>query len=89
MELTPIENVILERFYEKCRLAGGVRPGYMLRRDAIAYYGHEHPELDYDEGLSSLVERNLLKVNEGGNLFYLSGTGAVHLGAEAAGEPAT
>ena len=84
MELSPIEKVILERFYDKCRLAGGVRVGYMLRREAISYYHHEHPELDYDEGLSSLVERDLLKVNEGGNLFYLSAGGAEYLGAEPA-----
>ena len=83
MDLTPIEKLIMERFEEKCRVVGGVRAGYMLRRESISYFQDQHPELDYGEGLESLVERQLLKVNEGGNLFYLSEIGAELLGAEA------
>lgn len=80
MELTKVEQVILDRFAEKCRIAGGLRAGYMLREEAICYYKDESPELDFEQGLEQLVAKDLLKVNEGGGLYYLTAAGVAHLG---------
>ncbi len=83
MELSAAERLIVERFGEKARIAGGPRPGYMLRKAAVLYVRDEHPHLDLEAALAGLVEKGLLKVNEGGNLYYLSAAGAELLGAPA------
>jgi len=72
MDLSKPEQLVLERFLEKCRMAGGSRAGYMLRKQAIVY---RHPEVDLDPALAGLVDKDLLKVNEGGQLFYLTAAG--------------
>lgn len=84
MELTPAEQHVLGRFAEKCRIAGGPRVGFVLRKASICYYADEHPELDLEAGLGGLVEKGLLKVNEEGNLYFLTAAAAERL--EAAGE---
>jgi hypothetical protein len=72
MDLSKPEQLILERFHEKCRMAGGPRAGYMLRKQAIVY---PHPEVDLEPALAGLVNKELLKVNEGGQLYYLTASG--------------
>lgn len=76
MNLSASEKVIMDRFLEKSRIAGGARPGYMLRKASILYIQEEHPGVDFEDGLSSLLARDLLKANEGGNLYYLTASGA-------------
>lgn len=75
MDLSEVERVILDRFREKCRIAGGARAGYVLRRDAIRFVADEHPGLDFDQGLESLEERGLLKANEEKSLYFLAEPG--------------
>lgn len=70
------DQVILDRYREKGRIAGGVRPGYVLRRDAILYIADRHPEVDLETGLDSLVEQDLLAPNEAGDFFFLTAAGA-------------
>lgn len=72
MDLSKPEHLVFERFHEKCRAAGGPRAGYMLRKRAIVY---RHPESDLEAALAALVEKELLKVNEGGELYYLTAAG--------------
>ncbi len=76
-----VERRILDRYAEKSRLAGGARGGLMLRRDSVAYHAERHPDLDFDAGLSSLVEKGVLAPNEGGDRFALTEDGAGILGA--------
>ena len=84
MDLTPAEQHVLDRFAAKCRIAGGPRVGFVMRKESICYYRDEHPDLDLDGALSSLVEKDLIKVNEEGNLYFLTAAGAEWL--ETAGE---
>jgi hypothetical protein len=72
MELSKPEHQVFERFYEKCRAAGGPRAGYMLRKRAIVY---RYTESDLEAALVGLVEKELLKVNEAGELYYLTAAG--------------
>lgn len=74
--MTTADRVILERYRDKCHAAGGVRPGYVLRRDAILYVADRHPGVDLEGGLESLVEQELLKANEAGSFFFLTAAGA-------------
>ena len=69
------DQVILERYREKGLAAGGIRPGYVLRRDAILFIADRHPEVDLESGLDSLVEQELLKANEAGSFFFLTTAG--------------
>lgn len=69
------DRVILDRYREKGRIAGGIRPGYVLRRDAILYMADRHPEVDLESGLDSLVEQGLLKANEAGSFFFITAAG--------------
>lgn len=80
MDLTNVEQVILDRFYEKSRMAGGPRTGYMLRKQAVVCLEGEHPGLDLEGGLASLVAKGLLLPSESGTLYYLSEAGAEALG---------
>ena len=73
--MTTADRVILERYRDKCHLAGGVRAGYVLRRRAILLAGEDHPDLDLEAGLDSLVEQELLKANDDGSFFFLTATG--------------
>lgn len=84
MELTTVEQVILDRFYEKSRMAGGPRAGYMLRKRAVVCLEDAHQELDLEAGLESLTERGLLLRAESGELYYLSEAGSEALAARTA-----
>lgn len=78
MELSQAERIILDRFEEKCRMAGGPRVGFVLRKEAIrAVAGN-----DVDAGLSGLVEKGLLLPNEEGSFYFLSQQGVEALQAE-------
>lgn len=76
MSTSTVEDRILERFHEKCRMAGGPRPGYMLRRDAVTCLSQDHAELDFEGGVASLVDQGLLLASESGALLYLSEAGS-------------
>ena len=75
MEYSQVEQAILQRFVEKSRLAGGPRPGYMLRRRAIRDVNRYAADLDLGAGLEGLVEKGILQPNDGGDLFYLTERG--------------
>ncbi len=83
MELTAAERAVLDRFAEKCRIAGGPRAGYLMRRRSIRYFQDRTPELDLDQGIAGLVEKGLLKQSEGGDLLFLSAAGVERLTAAA------
>ena len=84
MDLTTAEQVILDRFYEKSRIAGGPRTGYMLRRQAVLTLADDHPDLDLESGLDSLTDRGLLLRSEDGTLYYLSEAGSEALAVRTA-----
>jgi hypothetical protein len=84
MDLQTVEQVILDRFYEKSRMAGGPRTGYMLRKQAVVCLEDDHPDLDFEAGLQSLAGRGLIVANEAGNLLYLSEAGAEALATRGA-----
>ena len=71
MEWTANERKVMERFAYKTHMAGGAKPGYMLRLRAIAAEIEEGAE----EGVSSLVEKGVLAVSEGGEFVYLTEAG--------------
>ncbi len=75
MEYSEVERVILERFSHKSRSAGGPRLGYLLRKRAICCVESEHPDLDFNAGLDRLVDKGLVKRNEGGDLYFLTQEG--------------
>jgi hypothetical protein len=84
MDLTAAERAVLERFREKCTIAGGPRAGYTLRLAAIRQVAAQHPGVDLDAGLAGLVEKGLLKRNEKGDFYYLAAAGAALLEGAAA-----
>ncbi len=69
------ENVVLDRFRQRCRVAGGPRAGYVLRRASILYVQKDHPELDLESGISELVSQQILKANETGSFLFLTAEG--------------
>ena len=75
MAFSETESGILNRFHEKCRIAGGAKAGYNLRRQAVeaGLAGLEGDAVG--EGLASLVEKGLLISNEAGDHFILTATG--------------
>jgi len=75
MELSGVEEVILDRFHEKSRMAGGARNGYMLRKQTVCVLENDYPDLDFEAGLESLAGKGLLLASESGSLFYLSEAG--------------
>lgn len=76
METSKAEQVILARFKERCRTAGGVKPGYGMRTQAIRYSEDQHPGVDLGQGLESMVEKGWLKPNEAGTWYFLTEAGA-------------
>lgn len=75
MSYSEAESKVLARFVEKCRIAGGPKAGYNLRRQAIAYGLAGEAESETSEGLESLVSRGLLASNEAGDRFILTEAG--------------
>lgn len=79
MDLTQAEKVILDRFHDKCRIAGGLRVGYMLRERSIRYVEDDHPGLDFGGGLAALVDKGLLSHSEDRRFYYLTEAGVESL----------
>ena len=79
------EQVILARYREKCRMAGGLRTGFVLRRGAILYVQADHPQLDLEAGIGRLIDQGLLKASESAEFVFLTAAGVERL--EAAGLP--
>lgn len=77
-------DIILDRYAEKCRLAGGPRVGYVLRKQAILYAAEDHPETDLESGLEDLVEDGLLKSSETGDFYFLTAAGVEKIGGPSA-----
>jgi hypothetical protein len=78
-----LREKILARFLSRSRMAGGPRPGYLLRRRAIeaGVAGAEGQQLD--RALETLVAEGLLKRNEEATLYFLSEAGVEALTATA------
>jgi hypothetical protein len=75
MSYSETETEVLRRFFEKCRIAGGAKAGYNLRRQAIELGVSGQAAEGLDEGLASLVEKGLLASNEAGDRFILTESG--------------
>ena len=87
MSTRTAEDLILDRFRQKCQAAGGPRTGFVLRRAAILYVQDRHPEASLTDGIDSLVENGVLKASESGDFLFLSAAGVELLGGSAgAGE---
>jgi hypothetical protein len=79
MELSAEERVVLQRYYEKARNAGGPRTGFVLRQDSIRYAEAERAAGDLGVGLDSLLERGLLSASEDRRFFFLTESGVALL----------
>jgi predicted transcriptional regulator len=69
------ESLILNRFFEKCRIAGGAKAGYVLRKTSIAYGIDPSRESEVERSLEMLVERGVLASNETSSLYFLTAKG--------------
>lgn len=69
------ESLILNRFFEKCRIAGGPKAGYVLRKAAINYGIDQDRESEFDGCLAGLVDQGVLSSNEASTLFFLTAKG--------------
>lgn len=76
MSYTDAEAAILARFSEKCRIAGGPKAGYVLRKRSIEYGWNDERRAAAAEGLGALVEKGLLASSEAGDRFILTEQGA-------------
>lgn len=76
MDLSPAERVVLERYHEKTRIAGGPRLGFVLRQDAIRYDEAERAAGDLGAGLDGLLAKGLLAASEDRRFFFLTESGA-------------
>lgn len=74
---------VLERFAEKCRIAGGAKPGYMLRKESIQYGLEDAALAATEEALAALVERGVLVANDAGDRYFLTEAGVEELGISA------
>ena len=79
MELSAAEKVVLQRYHEKTRIAGGPRNGFVLRQDAIRYAEAGRGAGDLGTGLDSLVEKGLLSASEDRRFFFLTESGVALL----------
>jgi hypothetical protein len=70
------EQVVLNRFKERCHIAGTVQPGYGMRAQAIRYVEPQFPGLDLGVELEAMVEKGWLKKNASGTWYYLTPEGA-------------
>ena len=69
------ESFILNRFFEKCRIAGGPKAGYVLRKAAINYGIEPERESEFEICLAGLVKQGVLFSNEASTLFFLTAKG--------------
>lgn len=77
-------KIILDLYAEKCRVAGGPRLGYVLRKQAILYSANDNPGVDLEAGMKALVEAELLRVSESGDFYFLTAAGVEAIGGAAA-----
>ena len=75
MELSPAERAVLQRYHEKTRIAGGPRPGFVLRQDAIRYDEAEAGAGDLGAGLDGLEAKGVLSASEDRRFFFLTESG--------------
>ena len=75
MELSAAERVVLQRYHEKTRIAGGPRTGFVLRQASIRYGEAERGTGDLGVGLDALVEKGVLSASEDRRFFFLTETG--------------
>ena len=83
MSYSEAESLVLARFAEKSRIAGGPKAGYNLRKASIEYGGDARHRAAATEGLLSLVEKALLVSNESGDRYILTTEGAEVLAGSA------
>lgn len=81
MQRAAIERAILERYRDKCAMAGGLREGYVLRRRAIGLGVSGASAEDVDLALSGLVDRGLLAASEKRDFYFLTASGVRELDA--------
>lgn len=87
MDTTKAEQAVLNRFRERCHIAGTVAVGYGMRADAIRLADPRSPSLDVadmDQALAAMVEKGWLKRNEAGTWYYLAAEGAERVKGTAA-----
>ncbi len=77
------EEIVLQRFADKCRIAGGPKTGYMLRKESIQYGLDDELAAATEEALRDLVERGLLAPNESADRYFLTESGVEALGSTA------
>jgi len=73
------EAQVVRVFKEKCRLAGGAKAGFNLRRESILYGTSDEQRLACDEAIGTMVESGLLVGNEPGDRFILTEDGVAAL----------
>ena len=69
------EEILLDRYRQKCAMAGGPRPGFVLRRRALLYTQPEHPGIDLAAGIATLEKQGLVKASESGDFLFLTAAG--------------
>jgi len=74
------QKIILARYAEKCRLAGGPRVGYVLRKQAILYDADDYPGVDLEAGLAALIEDGMIRPSESGDFCFLTAAGVEKIG---------
>lgn len=81
------EQIILERFRERCARAGGVQAGYGMRVQAIhlARGAAGVGPGGFEAGLTAMVEKGWLKPNAAGTWYFLTADGAEQVKAAKAG----
>ena len=77
------EEILLDRYRQKCLMAGGPRPGFVLRRRALLYTQPEHPDVDLDSGIAALEKKGLIKASESGDFLFLTAAGVEQIGGAA------
>lgn len=78
-EFSKLEQVILKRFFDRCRTAGGPKSGYLMRVQSIGYFHQDASGGEVADGLDRLVEKGFLKPNEAGDRYALTEQGAEQL----------
>lgn len=81
MELSRSEAAVLALYHEKTRIAGGAKPGYLLRLESIRRLGERTPGVEVEQGLAGLAEKSLLQPTEKGDRYYLTESGVERLQA--------
>lgn len=87
---TSPENRIRDVLAERCRIAGGARAGFSLRRTALQALASNGGEIDEIEAaVDALVAAGRLAANESNSRVYLTEAGVAWLSEEPAAAPPT